>query len=644
MNWLHYLMEANLYLVIFYLCYCLLLNRETYYTFNRVYLLFSCVAAFVLPMLQLGRLKPTPVATHVEYAATAAIPLAQQGVAIVAPVNVQSAFTWNDGLVYAYAIGAGIFLLVLLFKLYKLMRLAHSGKSGEQQGYQLVRLDESNTAFSFFKYLFIGTSTSADTIIRHELVHIRQKHSVDIIFIELLKVFNWFNPVIYLMQRSLRAVHEYIADEQTASTENGTLAYSSFLVENAYGMSGTSVTHSFFNYNLLKKRIIMLNQQRSGRSARLKYLVIAPLCGGMLCLSTLAFSKTYGWVDIAPRHVNNAAAKSEPSTRLWTSTHDNVVISDKFSHEFRDGSIKFYTVNTITVEDVHSLAKDDGTVVKLITDGVIDSVTRTSKLSGSSEKYHTTSKGYRYEQMVYFTNGKGDYRVLIWDNKNQKEYWKSKTSAAEVKMLKDKYGYTFPDMPIYSKLPPPPPMAPPAPGHKAPIPSSAPADGKYQSAPPAATMDHKAPPPPPQPPAQPAKMQAVLLTPPVAGQNESQLFIPLNQQLAKYVLYPAQDRDQKIQGRVFLRFEITADKKIDNVEAMRGPDDNLSNEAVRVLKKCDVPEQAKPGVYVIPVDFVIMDSNNNYVDGPKLVKDYKFAAVPDKATSLSEVVVTSYLR
>ena len=155
--------------------------------------------------------------------------------------------------------------------------------------YKLIGIDGSNTAFSFFNYLFIGTKLKgSDTIIRHELVHIKQKHSADIIFIELIRIINWFNPVIYLVQMSIKTVHEYIADEQTASLESDALTYSSFLVNNAYGITGSSVTHSFFNYNLLKKRIIMLNQKRSGNLARLKYLVAVPICAGMLCASTLA--------------------------------------------------------------------------------------------------------------------------------------------------------------------------------------------------------------------------------------------------------------------------------------------------------------------------------------------------------------------
>jgi hypothetical protein len=139
-------------------------------------------------------------------------------------------------------------------------------------------------------------------------VHIRQKHSWDIMLLEVLKVINWFNPFVYLLQRSIKTIHEYIADEQTAAYERDALTYSSFLLNNAYGIQGSTIAHSFFNYNLLKKRIIMLNKNRSGKLARLKYLTVLPLCAGMLCASTLAFAKDYGWVDLMPRKTLKTAA------------------------------------------------------------------------------------------------------------------------------------------------------------------------------------------------------------------------------------------------------------------------------------------------------------------------------------------------
>ncbi|HEY8930747.1 MAG TPA: TonB family protein [Mucilaginibacter sp.] len=293
MNWLHYLLEANIYLAVFYLLYFALLNNTTHYKMNRAYLLITSVVAYIIPVLQLGMLRQHDYGDR-------------QTATIMLNPNLRPSdthvLTLQDGLLYTYIIGTLITMIVLIFKVTQLVKLTNVEKISSDDGYKLITLQDSNTAFSFFNYVFIGTKVSgADTVLRHELVHINQKHSLDILFLEVMKIIGWFNPFIYLVQRSLKTVHEYIADEQTAAYENDTLAYSSFLVNNAYGVSGTSITHSFFNYNLLKKRIIMLNQKRSGNLARLKYLAALPVCAGLLCVSTLGFSKTYGWVDIAPR-------------------------------------------------------------------------------------------------------------------------------------------------------------------------------------------------------------------------------------------------------------------------------------------------------------------------------------------------------
>jgi hypothetical protein len=386
MNWLYYLAEANIYLGVFYVAYCLFLNKETYYQLNRAYLLFSCIVSFILPVLQIGSLKPVETAAIATVNYT--IPVQTTFNTVAAPVIVEKSLTLQDYLWYAYLLGAAILLLILIIKLYTLVKLVRSAQRVKQDKHKLIYLPETDVAFSFFNYLFIGTNAhGANTIIRHELVHINQKHSFDIIFLELLKIVNWFNPCIYLLQNSLKTVHEYIADEQTAAYEPDALTYSSFLVNNAYGAGGSSITHSFFNYNLLKKRIIMLNQQRSGNLARLKYLLAIPVCAGLLCASTLAFSKTYGWVDLAP------AEKS---------------------------------LNNVTVAPFSDTL--------------------------------TTSKGYKYKESAYLVKGKENFRILIYEkNRIEKAYFRNNATQAELKLLKDKYGYTFPTMKVYDGPPPPTP-------------------------------------------------------------------------------------------------------------------------------------------------------------------------------------------
>jgi hypothetical protein len=433
-----------------------------------MYLLFSCVVSFALPVLQLGILKPVeqPV-TAVNFAfttyPTTFVP--------VAPVEAHPAFTWQDVLVYGYILGTMILLIALTIKLISLYRLTRRQNLDADGKFKLVYLDQSATAFSFFNYLFIGTKVhGSETIIRHELVHIRQKHSADIIFIELLKIVNWFNPFIYFIQYSLKTIHEYIADEQTAVAEKDALAYSSFLVNNAYGLGGSSITHSFFNYNLLKKRIIMLHQKRSGSLARLKYLVAVPICAGLLCASTLAFSKSYGWVDIAPHRIdknNKSPQVKEPKRMLLVTENGHSIMTDKFSYKKQDGTIRIFTPNNISNKNIEDL-KNKGIIIFVLLDVKVDTTKINTPAPGAKpvqklvygvdSPMKTTSKGFNYMELQYLRDGKTDMSVTIFEKKQRKVFDKNKATSEDLKILKTRYGYVFP---AHFKMPPPP--TPPAP-------------------------------------------------------------------------------------------------------------------------------------------------------------------------------------
>jgi len=383
MNWLYYLAEANLYLIVFYLAYCLFLNRATHYQLNRAYLIFSCIGSFILPVLQIGALRPVKQvypASQIIYPMPRTVSIIEQTpgpvVNAVAPAAVHH-FTLQDGLWFAYLIGVGVSLLLLCVKLLALFKVTRN-KSTKDGRYRVIYLPGTDIAFSFFNYLFIGDyAQETNIMIRHELVHIRQKHSADVLFLELLKIINWFNPAVYLLQNSLKSVHEYIADEQTAAHGMDVLTYSSFLLHNAYGAGGSSITHSFFNYNLLKKRIIMLNQQRSGNLARLKYLVTIPICVALLCASTLVFSKTYALVDLDPVNVRPAARYATVNTnhpvkrkRLKITQNGVTTVTDQISVVRKNKKV-IYTAGTITKTDRSELLKNHHIKVEVIEDSTL---------------------------------------------------------------------------------------------------------------------------------------------------------------------------------------------------------------------------------------------------------------------------------
>jgi beta-lactamase regulating signal transducer with metallopeptidase domain len=575
MNWLHYLLEANLYLVVFYTGYCLFLNKETYYTLNRAYLLLSCILSFLLPVMQIGTLKPA------ESGVVKVVLLASTGLKPVATEVQASHITVDDVLLYTYLLGVIVLALVLIFKIFRLIKMTRTTNALVDNKYKLIGIDGSNTAFSFFNYLFIGTKTAgSDIIIRHELVHIRQKHSADIIFMELIKIINWFNPFIYLMQVSLKTVHEYIADEQTAAHETDALAYSSFLVNNAYGLNGSSITHSFFNYNLLKKRIIMLNQKRSGNLARLKYLMAVPICAAALCASTLAFSKTYALIDLAPRQ--------------------------------------------------HTVPTADHKAANIATD--------TTRVINHNQ---VTSKGYKYEEEGYLINGKTDFRVIITEkNGEQKEYLKHSTKPADLAMLKDKYGYSFPKMMIYPKLPPPPPMPGPQSGKNKIPPPPPPAKVKKG----VKVTDVVISPPPVDEPAPPAPVQAPgeAVPPPPPPKDP---FDSLYKYIGKHVRYPTVARENHFAGKIILTFNIN-NGKIGDLKITRGLYDVMDAEVVRVIKNYNGTLNARPGKYVIPVSYNLVDEKGNNVgkqpDNKNKSEANTIVVESGRVYTLNEVVIIGY--
>ena len=148
MNWLHYLLEANLYLGVFYLCYCLFLNKETYYTLNRIYLILTCIISFIIPIVQLGILKPAePVVQSVIVITT---PNILKGTISNHIITAGTHFKWADAIVFIYLMGAITLIVIFIIKLYQLAKLINSKPAIIHDRYKLICINESNSAFSFF--------------------------------------------------------------------------------------------------------------------------------------------------------------------------------------------------------------------------------------------------------------------------------------------------------------------------------------------------------------------------------------------------------------------------------------------------------------------------------------------------------------
>lgn len=270
MNWAHYLLQANIYLVVFYGFYRLLLDKETYFTLNRIYLVSAGIFSLTLPFIKLEWLSTQPVAQPV-YAGV------DQLNQLLTQVNVTPEST---GKLNAGSLLAILYLVGVLFFLFKLL-------------YQLIAVSVllKNTApgaaFSFLTKKSVDPALPKLQVIEHhEEIHIRQLHSLDVLFFEVLGILTWFNPIIYIYKHTLKNIHEYLADEAAAKFQGNKEEYALLLVSTAFGVPLSSLTNSFFNQSLLKKRIFMLHQQKSTKTALLKYGLFLPLFGLTLVLSS----------------------------------------------------------------------------------------------------------------------------------------------------------------------------------------------------------------------------------------------------------------------------------------------------------------------------------------------------------------------
>ncbi len=275
MNGLNYLIQTNLYLLLFMGFYVLVLRNETFFRQNRFFLNTSIFLSFLIPFINSDWFRDLFITQKVREAAIMPSQVLYDTV-IVGIDKGASSLSVGDAISWIYIAGATLLLFRFLIRCASLKANLRA---------------EKGTAFSFFNTLVVDMDMpGADTIIDHEKVHMRQWHSADIIFIELAAIVNWFNPVMYLYKKEIRHIHEFIADEEAATSMQSKSDYAVLLFSNTLGIDPLHLSNNFFNKSLLKRRILMLHKNRSRSTGLWKYGFSAPLFVLMLIVSAAAAS------------------------------------------------------------------------------------------------------------------------------------------------------------------------------------------------------------------------------------------------------------------------------------------------------------------------------------------------------------------
>lgn len=286
----NFILESGISLALLSLIYVMFLRKETFFKINRWFLLGSVLFSVVLPVLKLRILTPKPMMLN-EITVTPytnlleAITVYSQGFS----GTVEQAVLSTNMLIYIYMAGVFLFFARFIFRIIQLSLIIRRSKVQAADGFKLVILKKETSPYSFLSYVFVSESLMKtkgyDKMVKHELEHVKQGHSLDVIILELLSVFQWFNPFMWMLNRAIRENHEFLADQAVLSDGVSRGEYKSLLLNQFIG--GQLVIANNFNYSLIKNRIKMMSKIKSSKIAITKItfgiLVAAALIVAFAC-------------------------------------------------------------------------------------------------------------------------------------------------------------------------------------------------------------------------------------------------------------------------------------------------------------------------------------------------------------------------
>lgn len=273
-----YIGKTAIVLAVFYIFYRLLLSKETFHRFNRIVLLGTAALSFILPFCIITIEKAVPASEFTFAEGTV-------------PEQTASDPLWQTVLCILFFVGTAAVLINTMISVGKILEIIRKCTHKKLDSGETLILTDSDTApFSWMKYIIMSNEdheNGSGYILTHEKAHIALRHSWDILFVDIITAFQWFNPAIWMLRSDLRTLHEFEADDAVLKSGADIREYQYLLIRKAVGRSGYSVANCF-NHSTLKQRISMMLNPRSSYKNTWKALYIIPIVG----ISLTAAAKT----------------------------------------------------------------------------------------------------------------------------------------------------------------------------------------------------------------------------------------------------------------------------------------------------------------------------------------------------------------
>ena len=342
---LPYIIKSALTLALLYTCTMPLLEKETFHRLNRIIILGCLILSFIVPFIHFtGGTNPT-------------VNMLRQAVQlpeIMIDGNGSEQSIWNlaDIMICIYIIGVvAIFTMTVVQTASLILRLRKCEQIADNRGNTIVLTDYTISPFCFFHYIVMSRDDYANNrgfILTHEQEHIRLRHYIDLIILQVATIIQWFNPFVWLIGKNLKAIHEFEVDEAVLNKGIDATQYQQFLVIKAVGNRLQPFANNL-NKESLKRRIIMMNQKRSNRWMMLKALLVIPV-------ATLAVS-----VFANGTNASETPKETHPQTTTQTKIHDAV----EEMPEFNGGQLAMmeFLMNNMKYPQAAVKAKQQGKAV-----------------------------------------------------------------------------------------------------------------------------------------------------------------------------------------------------------------------------------------------------------------------------------------
>ena len=267
---MEYLLKSSAVVAIFYLCYKVFLQRETFFQSNRWFLLIGLLVAFALPLIVIPIYIEAPVASFQN--------LTFEDVTVIS--EPEKTFNILQAILWLYILGVVFFVGRFIIQLFSLRKLVLNTQKEDHDRFTFLKTNDNISPFSFFKWIVYNPNqfdnNELNQVLNHEKVHVRQFHSLDIIISQISTIIFWFNPFIWFYKKEVQQNLEFIADYYAQSNVECKKSYQYLLLKSSIPTHHLGLTNNFYN-SLIKKRIVMLHKSKSKQSNQLKYLVIIPL-------------------------------------------------------------------------------------------------------------------------------------------------------------------------------------------------------------------------------------------------------------------------------------------------------------------------------------------------------------------------------